>query len=255
MDMTVVIAVEPDIPNDGVQFQAELDAELQAQIVAGLLAISATEEGVEALDTAYQWQELIKADDAYYDAFRQILQAAGVSAEDLLGDAWRLKTDLPRHVGVESYSIDGGWRLCLINYLAPETTAPAELKIRTGEASEVNVAWHSPEGDRDLGDRGVPAVRYRDALADSSAADVFAIEDRLGEALFVRDLLRVDQQVDELLEYLGLLVSFEIELDEARIEQTGQFHCIQLCLSDGSRSAGCMQTRPWRLGDTIRFGV
>jgi len=86
MDMTVVIATEPDIPNDGVQFQSDVSQELRDQIVAALLAISATEEGVEALDTAYQWQELIEADDTFYDAFRQILQAAGISAEDLVGE-------------------------------------------------------------------------------------------------------------------------------------------------------------------------
>jgi len=86
MEQTVVIALEPDIPNDGVQFQSSLPQELRDKIVAGLLAIAATEEGVEALDTAYQWEELIEADDSYYDAFRQILQAAGVSAEDLMGD-------------------------------------------------------------------------------------------------------------------------------------------------------------------------
>jgi phosphonate transport system substrate-binding protein len=86
MDMTVVIALEPDIPNDGVQFQTNLDAETRATIVAGLLAIAATEEGVEALNTAYQWEELIEADDSFYDAFRQILQAAGISASDLMGE-------------------------------------------------------------------------------------------------------------------------------------------------------------------------
>jgi phosphonate transport system substrate-binding protein len=86
MEQTAVIALEPDIPNDGVQFQASVDQELRNQIVDGLLAIAATEAGVEALDTAYSWQELIGADDSYYDAFRQILQAAGVSAEDLVGD-------------------------------------------------------------------------------------------------------------------------------------------------------------------------
>jgi phosphonate transport system substrate-binding protein len=86
MEQTVVIAVEPDIPNDGIQFQASMPQELRDQIVQGLLAISATEEGVEALDTAYQWQELINADDTAYDPFRQILQAAGVKAADLIGD-------------------------------------------------------------------------------------------------------------------------------------------------------------------------
>ena len=86
MEQTVVIAIEPDIPNDGVQFQSAMPQELRDQIVAGLLAIAATEEGVEALKTAYQWEELIEADDSFYDPFRQILQAAGVSAEDLMGD-------------------------------------------------------------------------------------------------------------------------------------------------------------------------
>jgi phosphonate transport system substrate-binding protein len=86
MEQTVVIALEPDIPNDGVQFQPSVEQELRTQIVDGLLAIAATEAGVEALDTAYSWQELIKAEDSYYDAFRQILQAAGVQAEDLMGN-------------------------------------------------------------------------------------------------------------------------------------------------------------------------
>jgi phosphonate transport system substrate-binding protein len=84
--MPAVIAIEPDIPNDGVQFVPEMSQELRDQIVDGLLAVAATEEGVAALDTAYSWQELTPADDSAYDPFRQILQAAGVKAEDLVGD-------------------------------------------------------------------------------------------------------------------------------------------------------------------------
>jgi phosphonate transport system substrate-binding protein len=86
MEQTAVIALEPDIPNDGVQFQTSMPQELRDRIVNGLLAVAQTEAGQEALDTAYQWEELMKADDSYYDAFRQILQAAGISAEDLVGD-------------------------------------------------------------------------------------------------------------------------------------------------------------------------
>ena len=86
MEQTVVIAIEPDIPNDGVQFQSSIPQELRDKIVAGLLAIAATEEGAEALNTAYQWEELIEADNSFYDPFRQILQAAGIKAEDLVGD-------------------------------------------------------------------------------------------------------------------------------------------------------------------------
>jgi len=54
MEQTVVIAIEPDIPNDGVQFQSSIPQELRDKIVAGLLTIAATEEGAEALNTAYQ---------------------------------------------------------------------------------------------------------------------------------------------------------------------------------------------------------
>jgi phosphonate transport system substrate-binding protein len=84
MDETVVIATEPDIPNDGVQFAASVDPEIRQQIVDGLLAIAATDEGVEALETAYSWTALVEADDSFYDAFRQVLQASGVDVEDYL---------------------------------------------------------------------------------------------------------------------------------------------------------------------------
>ena len=83
MEQTVVIALEPDIPNDGVQFQTDLEQKLRDKIVQGLLTISQTEEGREALNTAYYWTELIEADDSLYDPFRQLLQAAGVNIEDL----------------------------------------------------------------------------------------------------------------------------------------------------------------------------
>ena len=86
MEETKVIAIEPDIPNDGVQFVPSLPQETRDKIVNGLLAIMQTEAGVEALGTAYQWEELTKADDSFYDPFRQILQAAGVNIEDLIGD-------------------------------------------------------------------------------------------------------------------------------------------------------------------------
>ncbi|NLE44065.1 MAG: phosphate/phosphite/phosphonate ABC transporter substrate-binding protein [Chloroflexi bacterium] len=84
MEQTVVIAIEPDIPNDGVQFVASLSQEIRDKIVSGLLAVAATEEGAEALGTAYQWEGLIEAGDSFYDPFRQILQASGVDITDLV---------------------------------------------------------------------------------------------------------------------------------------------------------------------------
>lgn len=83
MDVLQVIFVSGDIPNDGVQYVPSLSRELRDQINDALLAIAATEEGVEALDTAYEWTALERRDDSFYDQFRQILDAAGVSPEDL----------------------------------------------------------------------------------------------------------------------------------------------------------------------------
>jgi len=82
MDVIKVIEISADIPNDGVQFVPSFDATMRSQIVDALLAIAETEEGQEALDIAYSWNALEKHDDTFYDPFRQVLDAAGVSASD-----------------------------------------------------------------------------------------------------------------------------------------------------------------------------
>ena len=81
MDKVVVIKVSSNIPNDGVQFSPAMPQKLRDQIVDALLAIAATPEGKTAINTAYQWTALEKHDDSFYDAFRQVLQAAGVTAD------------------------------------------------------------------------------------------------------------------------------------------------------------------------------
>jgi len=83
MDVIKIIYVTGDIPNDGVQYVPSFPRELRDKINDGLLAIAGTEAGVEALDAAYEWTALERHDDSFYDQFRQILDAAGVSAEDL----------------------------------------------------------------------------------------------------------------------------------------------------------------------------
>jgi phosphonate transport system substrate-binding protein len=82
MDVIKVLEISADIPNDGVQFVKGFDPELKTQIVNALLAIAETEAGVEALDIAYQWTALEEHDDSFYDPFRQVLDAAGVSPEE-----------------------------------------------------------------------------------------------------------------------------------------------------------------------------
>jgi phosphonate transport system substrate-binding protein len=84
LEKVLVLQKTANIPNDGVQFHPSVPRELQDKIVSGLLAIAQTEEGKKAINTAYQWTALEKHDDSFYDPFRQVLQAAGVKASELL---------------------------------------------------------------------------------------------------------------------------------------------------------------------------
>jgi phosphonate transport system substrate-binding protein len=84
MEKVAVIEVSINIPNDGVQFHPSVSQDLRDKIVNALLEIAATEEGKEALNTAYQWTALEKHDDSFYDPFRQVLQAAGINVKDLM---------------------------------------------------------------------------------------------------------------------------------------------------------------------------
>lgn len=84
MEKIAVIEVSVNIPNDGVQFHPSVSQEMRDKIVNALLEIVDTEEGNEALNTAYQWTALEKHKDDFYDQFRQVLQAAGIKAQDLM---------------------------------------------------------------------------------------------------------------------------------------------------------------------------
>ena len=86
MDKVKVIEVSAPIPNDGVQFQSDVPAEIREKIVNALLEIAADEKGKEALNKAYSWTALEKHQDDFYDPFRQVLQAAGVDAASLMGE-------------------------------------------------------------------------------------------------------------------------------------------------------------------------
>ena len=83
MEVVKVIFQTSDVPNDGVQYVPSLSGEIRTQLNDAFLAIAATEEGVEAMDIAYQWGGLALLDDTFYDQFRQLLDAAGIDAADL----------------------------------------------------------------------------------------------------------------------------------------------------------------------------
>ena len=85
MEVLTVIEISVDIPNDGVQFHPSVSAELRDEIVNVLLTIHETEEGLAAIEQAYEWTKLVARDDTFYDPFRQILDAAGIDPQSLLG--------------------------------------------------------------------------------------------------------------------------------------------------------------------------
>ncbi len=82
-DKVVVIATSAPIPNDNISFRPDFPPELREKIVQALLSLNETDEGKEMLKGLFSWQGLEAADDAFYDGFRQQLEAAGLSIEDL----------------------------------------------------------------------------------------------------------------------------------------------------------------------------
>lgn len=78
-----VVSYTAEIPNDGVQFHPDVPEDIREQIITALLEIAADEEGQKALEMAYSWTELVRRNDSFYDPFRQMLQASGMSAEEL----------------------------------------------------------------------------------------------------------------------------------------------------------------------------
>ncbi|MFA6294412.1 MAG: hypothetical protein WC637_21660 [Victivallales bacterium] len=77
------------------------------------------------------------------------------AVRSLITDKWRLRTDLLRHVGVETYTIANGYRVQFVNYRHPDPTAACKLTLKVPEAvsGSVQATWEAPEGTRMLSHR------------------------------------------------------------------------------------------------------
>lgn len=84
MDDVIVIAESAPIPNDTMSFSPDLDPAMVDSIVSAFLALNDSEDGVALLNTLYSWSGLEATDDTFYDGFRQQLDAAGMSIQDML---------------------------------------------------------------------------------------------------------------------------------------------------------------------------
>ncbi|HLA44893.1 MAG TPA: PhnD/SsuA/transferrin family substrate-binding protein, partial [Aggregatilineales bacterium] len=79
----VVIDVSAPIPNDTLSYSPMLSEDARTAITEALVAIAADEANLELLGAVYDWSGLEPAEDAFFDDFREQLDAAGVDVEDL----------------------------------------------------------------------------------------------------------------------------------------------------------------------------
>ena len=84
-DQVVVIAESAPIPNDNISFTPDVPPETRDAIVQVFLDLASTDEGLEVLNSVYSWSGMEVVKDTFYDGFRQQLEAAGMSIEDLVG--------------------------------------------------------------------------------------------------------------------------------------------------------------------------
>lgn len=83
MDVITVLSESAPIPNDNISFGPSVDEETRATLVDFFLGLASTDAGLELLNTVYSWSGMEVVGDDFYDGFRQTLEAAGVSFEDL----------------------------------------------------------------------------------------------------------------------------------------------------------------------------
>jgi phosphate/phosphite/phosphonate ABC transporter binding protein len=85
MDVVVRIEESAPIPNDTISFHPSVPASVREAIVGVFQELASTEAGLAILNTVYSWSGMEVVQDSFYDSFRQQLEAAGMSIEDLLG--------------------------------------------------------------------------------------------------------------------------------------------------------------------------
>ena len=85
-DVVVVIEESAPIPNDNISFVPDVNEGIRDAIITVFLDLASTEEGLEILNSVYSWSGMEVVGDDFYDGFRQQLEAAGLSIEDLIGE-------------------------------------------------------------------------------------------------------------------------------------------------------------------------
>lgn len=79
-----IVQLSDAIPNDPIIFRKDLPEEMKNTIVEAFLKFVSTPEGKVAFEKIYGVTDIKKASDSNYDGVRQMLQALGQNADDLM---------------------------------------------------------------------------------------------------------------------------------------------------------------------------
>lgn len=84
VQQTRILAVSDPIPNDGVVFGPDFPDDLQSQIVDAMVAFATDDpEGFATAFDAYSWDNLATSSDSDFDSIRAIVQALGITLNDI----------------------------------------------------------------------------------------------------------------------------------------------------------------------------
>ncbi|RMG90408.1 MAG: phosphate/phosphite/phosphonate ABC transporter substrate-binding protein [Chloroflexi bacterium] len=87
-DVTKIIALTDQIPNDTVSFGPQFPLGLADQIVDALVAFTASDACAESIcsDDFYNWTGLEPVSDSFYDPVREAMDTLGITEEDIFGE-------------------------------------------------------------------------------------------------------------------------------------------------------------------------
>ena len=80
-----ILAISPAIPNDTLSFGPDFPADLKAEIEEALVAFAETDAWADSIGNPdfYDWSGLAPTTDANYDVVRQMVEAAGLTLENI----------------------------------------------------------------------------------------------------------------------------------------------------------------------------
>jgi phosphonate transport system substrate-binding protein len=87
-DVTRILALTPQIPNDTVSFGPEFPLALANDIVDALVEFTATDACEQSIcsEDFYNWSGLEPVSDSFYDPVRSTMATLGITQEDVFGD-------------------------------------------------------------------------------------------------------------------------------------------------------------------------